>query len=644
MKRYLTTSLLLMLLLCAISVQAQSPNGFNPSVPTYRWPTEASSHLTSTFGETRSAHFHAALDIKTWGRRGYEVYATRDGVVDRIAIGPRGYGKVVYLKHEDGSYSVYAHLLSFNRELQELADSLRFSQNYQFEMERFLSWKNIRVQQGEVIGYSGASGIGPPHLHFELRTPNHKPFNPLLTNLDVTDTVPPRITGLAVEPLSPRSSIEGKNAIHIRNIRKGSSANDDPIEVSGPVGLAVEAFDQSNGVTNAYAVYELSMEVNGERLFHSRVDSFSYGETDQMFLDRIYPLLQREKGSFQRLHVVDGNTLPFYSTGPQQGVLDLAPGQHRITIRARDFFGNTTSITQTLDVSKRNSGMGNFRPGTVSREIGTFTSPHDWSWFPNWLTISESTFERLTLALPALGRFTSHQNGISIDLQGQENLFVNIPTMGPVVFRRITPHTEHLLATADQRDFAIFPENTVYDTVSVGMAVDRPAADSISVEMVPEAYPLRGAYTFRVERDSALVDTAKRSFYKWDRFDDDEQWELIPTSFSGQYIRGSAESLGTFVLRRDTTSPTLSNPRLRQRPDKQWVLMIDAVDNLSGIDYERSAITVNGIRGIAEFEPEDDRLVYYHPRFEPADSMKVEVTACDKMDNCRSSVFDLISE
>ncbi len=86
---------------------------FDPQKAHYLWPTEASPYLTSTFAETRSAHFHAALDIKTWGQRGYEVYATRDGVVDRIAIGPRGYGKVVYLKHNDGSYSVYAHLLSF---------------------------------------------------------------------------------------------------------------------------------------------------------------------------------------------------------------------------------------------------------------------------------------------------------------------------------------------------------------------------------------------------------------------------------------------------------------------------------------------------------------------------------------------------
>src|SRR6056297_2382524 len=113
----MTIRLLLFTLLIAIAahpLSAQESHSFDPTQAQYSWPTEASRYLSSTFGETRAAHFHAALDIKTWGRKGYEVYATRDGVVDRIAIGPRGYGKVIYLKHDDGSYSVYAHLLSFN--------------------------------------------------------------------------------------------------------------------------------------------------------------------------------------------------------------------------------------------------------------------------------------------------------------------------------------------------------------------------------------------------------------------------------------------------------------------------------------------------------------------------------------------------
>ncbi|HET6527111.1 MAG TPA: peptidoglycan DD-metalloendopeptidase family protein, partial [Balneolaceae bacterium] len=134
---------------------SQTPQAFSPKAAHYLWPNEASHYLTSTFAETRSDHFHAALDLKTWGQRGYEVYATRAGIVHRIVIGPTGYGKAVYLQHPDGSYSVYAHLMAFNDGLQQLADSIRFADDYKFTIDRLLDNRNIEVEQGEVIGISG---------------------------------------------------------------------------------------------------------------------------------------------------------------------------------------------------------------------------------------------------------------------------------------------------------------------------------------------------------------------------------------------------------------------------------------------------------------------------------------------------------
>ena len=49
--------------------------------PDYRWPIDISRHLSGTFGETRSAHFHSGLDIKTWGREGYPVFASERGYI-----------------------------------------------------------------------------------------------------------------------------------------------------------------------------------------------------------------------------------------------------------------------------------------------------------------------------------------------------------------------------------------------------------------------------------------------------------------------------------------------------------------------------------------------------------------------------------
>ncbi len=606
----------------------------------YLWPTEASPYLTSTFAETRSQHFHAALDIKTWGRRGYEVYATRDGVIERVAIGPRGYGKVIYLRHNDGSYSLYAHLLSFNDQLQQLADSVRIAEGYKFEIDRSWGWRGIKVQQGDVIGYSGASGIGPPHLHFELRTPSHKPFNPLLTNLKVNDTIAPQIQAIAVEPLTPLSSVEDENRIYTKQTWSGNNTYEaGTIKVTGPVGLAVDVFDQSNHVNNAYAAYELSLTVNGEQYFRSRVDSFSYRETDQMFLDRVYPFLQQDKGGYQRLFIADGNTLPFYKTNKSKGKIDLPPGKHEVTIKATDFFGNSSYATITLDVqkSKRNRKELSLKEGKITSH--NISSIYQWDWFNDWLSIHRDTFSHLTVAADS-NHFITHSSTITIPLEDSGSLFINTPNLGPLTFYRVISNEEKVLPATNQQGFALFPKDTFYDTVSIGMRVKKYRSDSLTVDIVPETYPLRESYKVYIDRDSMLTDTTNLSLYKYDRFGK-QDWELIPTKFTKEFIIGQASSTGTFNLQRDTTAPRLSTPHLRQRPDKKWVIIIKAKDNLSGIDYTKTHISVNGVPGIAEYEPEDDRFVYYHPDFEPSEIMNIQGTVFDKMGNKKSFSLEL---
>src|SRR5690625_5704840 len=77
-------------------------------------------------------------------------------------------------------------------------DSIRM-ENGSALLDIDLESRRMAVRQGDLIAYTGSTGAGPPHLHFELRTPENEPFNPLLTNLDIDDTIPPVFTGLGVE-------------------------------------------------------------------------------------------------------------------------------------------------------------------------------------------------------------------------------------------------------------------------------------------------------------------------------------------------------------------------------------------------------------------------------------------------------------
>ncbi len=643
---YLRYAIIILVWLWTFTAMAQNGGEFSPSDANYRWPISSGEYLSSTFGETRSAHFHSALDIKTWGRKGYEVYATRDGIIHRIAIGPTGYGKVIYLKHEDGSYSVYAHLLRFEESIQQLADSLRL-QDYSFELDRNLEHLNIEIKQGEVIALSGASGIGPPHLHFELRTPDHRPFNPLLTNLRVKDTIAPKFSNISIEPLSIKSSIEGANRIYTKKAwRRNNSYTFGTIDVSGPVGLGVDVFDQANEVYNAYAVYELKMFVNGELRFHSGMDSFSYDESGQMFIDRVYPILKESRAGFQRLYVADGNTLPFYKSLDNDGKLNLAEGTHNIEIVANDFFGNTREANLTLRVRPEDENLKKATLPSVKKD--STLNFENWSWFENWVNIPQSDLSSLTIA--ELGESvdstaqTNYENrdGVRVKLNPARDIYFRSSRNNHFIARQVVPEKFAIVPSTVDQSFAAFQANTFYDTLSVGLRVQRFKTDSIHVQVYPSSHPIKREYKLAVEIDSMQMRLPHLGLYKYNKRKD--KLSHAPSYRRETFLMANPEELGTFYILQDTTAPEIMNPEIVQRTDGQWLAYVEVRDNLSGIDYEKSTFHVNGTRGIAEYEPEDNRLVYYHPYFKPSTENELSIVVYDKEGHKTKRTFELTFE
>ena len=110
------------------------------------------SRITSGFSLAR---FHPVLQ-KWRAHRGIDygapvgtrVKTTGDGIVEFVGT-QGGYGKVVVLRHQSRYTTLYGHLSGF-------ASGLR---------------KGMRVAQGDVIGFVGATGLATgPHLHYEFRT------------------------------------------------------------------------------------------------------------------------------------------------------------------------------------------------------------------------------------------------------------------------------------------------------------------------------------------------------------------------------------------------------------------------------------------------------------------------------------------
>ena len=126
-----------------------APNGESMLGTFLRSPVEFS-RVSSKFGQRK----HPIL--KTWrahrgvdyaASRGTPIRATADGKVD-LAGQKGGYGKTVILSHAGRFTTLYAHMTGFAKGIK----------------------RGARVQQGQVIGYIGSSGLATgPHLHYEFR-------------------------------------------------------------------------------------------------------------------------------------------------------------------------------------------------------------------------------------------------------------------------------------------------------------------------------------------------------------------------------------------------------------------------------------------------------------------------------------------
>lgn len=327
----------------------------------YAWPTEASTVLTSGFAEFRNTHFHAGIDISTWNQTGYKVFAARDGYVARIHISPYGYGKMLYLRHADGYYTTYAHLQRFNDPIDEYARVWQYK-NGRYALDLELPPNEIPVRKGDVIAYTGDTGIGSPHLHFEIRDERLNPVNPFLVPIFaalIEDTTPPEFQEIVFTPLHYSAIVQGDHRPWIARVKR-QARNEYRMEgiahLTGPVGIAVKAFDRANHSYHRNSIRTFELYLDSLLLYTARLDRFPADESKQIALYYDWSLLQRGKGQFQKLYIEPGNRLPVYDRLPEgSGILQpslFAEGPHTLRIVATDGRGHSSELRGTVVLSR----------------------------------------------------------------------------------------------------------------------------------------------------------------------------------------------------------------------------------------------------------------------------------------------------
>ena len=114
----------------------------------WSWPTSSGYVITTPYGYRTNPfnnrrEFHQALDIAIG--YGADIYSANNGVVTKISYEAGGYGNYVVVNHNNGYYTLYAHL------------------------SRVLVSVDQVISSGQLIAKMGSTGASTgPHLHYEL--------------------------------------------------------------------------------------------------------------------------------------------------------------------------------------------------------------------------------------------------------------------------------------------------------------------------------------------------------------------------------------------------------------------------------------------------------------------------------------------
>lgn len=303
--------------------------------------------LSGTFGELRSNHFHAGIDIKTQQQEGLNIFASGNGYVSRIKISHWGYGKALYVTHPNGYTTVYGHLKKFSPKIEAYVKKRQYEKE-SFQIQLYPKSSELTVSKGEIIALSGNSGSsGGPHLHFEIRDTKANPINPMHFGIKIPDHKNPIFKNAVAYAKNDTSQVNQSNN-YIDLVIKQQNNGDflaNKIYAYGTIGIGVNAIDKLDGAINNNGLYDLKMEVNGEKKYQYTVETFSFSESRYInnFID--YERFKKKKQRVQKCFIDPNTKLSIYKHIIDKGLLFIKDSlEYRIQITASDFAGNQTKL------------------------------------------------------------------------------------------------------------------------------------------------------------------------------------------------------------------------------------------------------------------------------------------------------------
>lgn len=609
-----------------------------PAEEVLHWPLDMPRAVTSSFGEYRPGRFHAGIDLRTGGI-GPEVRAAGNGYVSRVRCSPFGYGKAIYVTLDDGYTMVYGHLDDYRDDLRAYVRAAQHaSENYTVDLDPKPG--EFKVRRGEIIARAGQTGIGVPHLHWEIRDARGLLMHPVSLGSTWPDTTRPVLQRLLVCPV-PGGTVKDDITPQVIDLRSSGPGTYtcDPVSIHGAFTVAIEAIDPEPGGAKL-GIHEAIVRVGDADIFTLRHDHLDYESNDSGRI-AYYPYLA---GQFLSLWRAPGNTAPSYQISKEDGIAPALRGNTEATVTVRDAHHNEA----VLRVPLRAAPAPAVPTDTPQRATGATVFAQAWG---DYLTLTYR-FDQPEGEVPKVEvQHAGKATPLRVVRAGQRTYraLFQPETSGEYTLRGSHPRAEayeetfmvvrrgQAAAPMALGDFQIKPTaEAPFQTLFLALAaVPEPPQDPIrrlgpAYRISPESQPLRGAIQVSLPVPAGANDLRRAAIYS----SNGSSWSRLNTKREGDRFVADTSRLGIFAVLEDTQAPILAEVTAGgkdAKPSPRPKLSARIHDVGSGIALFE--IRCGDAWLLTEYDPEQGRIAWEQDEDLPPGEQRITFRVADHAGN-----------